>query len=461
MSVRGIPVNSNQRILFHFLCVLKGYSTLCEGIRVLCGERFLFALLLGIGFLCPTWAQEIKPIRIGIVTFLSGPGAGPMGMPARNAAELTFDALNAGALPSPHQAKGFGGTQIEMVLMDEAGSTSNVVTQFRNLVQGRNVDMVIGYISSGSCLAVAPTAEELKMLTVIFDCGTSRLFEDASYKYVFRTASHATMDSVAAARYIRERLPNATRIAGINQNYAWGQDSWRDFEASMKMLAPNVETVSSQMPKLFSSQYGSEISALLGAKPDVIHSSFWGGDLEAFILQAAPRNVFSRSPVVFTTGEAEMHKLQDKIPDGTIIGARGPHSVFAPDNDLNRWFRGAYEKRYAMPPAFTSYHMVQAILGTKAAYEKAKAAARGKDPNLDQIISAYQGLSFETPSGTTKMALANGHQGIQGTAYGMTKSVDGRLTIINVTRYAAEQVNPPEGVKSEDWIRSGFARLRD
>jgi len=420
----------------------------------------LTAFLWFAGLHC-AWSEENKPIRIGIVTFLSGPGAGPMGMPARNAAELTFDALNAGALPSPHHAKGFGGTPIEMVLMDEAGSTSNVVTQFRNLVQGRNVDMVIGYISSGSCLAVAPTAEELKMLTVIFDCGTSRLFEDASYKYVFRTASHATMDSVAAARYVRERLPNAMRIAGINQNYAWGQDSWRDFEASMKMLAPNVETVSSQMPKLFSSQYGSEISALLGAKPDVIHSSFWGGDLEAFILQAAPRNVFSRSPVVFTTGEAELHKLQDKIPDGTIIGARGPHSVFAPDNDLNRWFRGAYEKRYATPPAFTSYHMVQAILGTKAAYEKAKAAARGKDPNLDQIISAYQGLSFETPSGTTKMALGNGHQGIQDTAYGMTKSVDGRLTIINVTRYAAEQVNPPEGVKSEDWIRSGFARLRD
>jgi branched-chain amino acid transport system substrate-binding protein len=58
------------------------------------------------------------------------------------------------------------------------------------------------------------------------------------------------------------------------------------------------------------------------------------------------------------------------------------------------------------------------------------------------------------------MALGNGHQGIQGTAYGMTKLVGGRLTIVNVTRYAAEEVNPPEGVKSEDWIRSGFARAK-
>ena len=70
-------------------------------------------------------------------------------------------------------------------------------------------------------------------------------------------------------------------------------------------------------------------------------------------------------------------------------------------------------------------------------------------------MSAFEGLTFETPSGTTKMALGKGHQGIQGTAYGMSKSVQGKLTITNVKRYAAEEVNPPEGVKSEDWIRSG------
>ncbi len=425
------------------------------------GERFLGSMLIGLCSLLiaclPAQAQEAKAIRIGVVTFLSGPGAGPMGIPGRNAAELAFEALNAGAVPAPHGTKGFGGTPVEMVLMDEAGSTTSVVTQFRNLADGRNVDMVIGYISSGSCLAVAPVAEELRMLTVIFDCGTSRLFEDASYKYVFRTASHATMDSVAAAKYVRERFPNATRIAGINQNYSWGQDSWRDFEASMKKLLPSVQTATSQMPKLFSSQYGSEISALLGAQADIVHSSFWGGDLEAFILQAAPRNLFARSPLLFTTGEAEAYRLQKHIPDGTIIGARGPHGMFAPDNELNRWFRAAYEKRYGLPPPFTAYHMVQAILGTKAAYEKAKAAA-GKAPDQDQIIAAFQGLSFQTPSGTTKMALGKGHQGIQDAAYGMTRLVDGKLTVVNVSRYPAEQVNPPEGVRSEDWIRSGFAR---
>ena len=415
----------------------------------------LLAFLVGCS-IC-AWPQETRPLRVGIVTFLSGPGAGPFGIPARNAAELTFDALNAAAVPAPYQARGFGGDAIEMVQLDEAGSVTSVVTQYRNLVQ-RDVDIVVGYISSGSCLAVAPVAEELKKLTVFFDCGTPRVFEDSSYRYVFRTASHAAMDGIAAVKYVREMFPEAIRIAGINQNYAWGQDSWKDFETSMKVVLPGVQVTTSQMPKLFSGQYGAEISTLLGTRPDVIHSSLWGGDLEAFILQSAPRQVFKASRVVLTTGETLIHRPQVPVPDGTIIGARGPHSVFAPDNPLNRWFKSAYEARYGAGPPFSAYHMVQAILGTKAAYEKAKAGTKGRNPGLDEIAAAFEGLAFETPSGTTKMALGNGHQGIQGTAYGMTRMVAGKVTVTNVRSYPAEEVNPPEGVKSEDWIRSGFKR---
>jgi len=36
------------------------------------------------------------------------------------------------------------------------------VQELRNLYQRDNVDVVLGYIGSGDCLAVAPIAEELK-----------------------------------------------------------------------------------------------------------------------------------------------------------------------------------------------------------------------------------------------------------------------------------------------------------
>jgi branched-chain amino acid transport system substrate-binding protein len=405
-------------------------------------------------------AQDAPQVKIGFVTFLSGGAAGPFGVPARNAAELVVDGLNAGKVPAPYQTKGIAGAKIASVIIDEAGGPQTQVAEYRKLVQKEQVDLVIGYISSGDCLAIAPVAEELKKLTVFFDCGTPQIFEDAvtSPKYLFRTGPHATMDSVAAARYLLEVKPGIAKIAGINQNYAWGQDSWRDFAAAMQALKPGVQVVSEQFPKLYAGQYGSEISALLTAGADAVHSSFWGGDMEAFIFQGAARGLFGRTQVLLSPGETAMHRLGKQMPDGTILGGRGPHGDFAPKSELNDWFRKEYFDRYATWPTYPSYKMALAILGVKAAYEKAAAGAGGKVPDQEAVIKAFEGLTYDSPSGKVWMALSKGHQAIQDTAYALSKfdKENGRATLDKVKVYKAKCVNPPEGVKSLDWIKGGF-----
>src|SRR5215475_11546521 len=128
----------------------------------------LFVSWLGVA---PTQAQNAPAggtLKLGIVSFLTGPAAAPFGIPGRNGAEIMIEALNAGKAPAPFNKVGFGGSTIEARYIDETGSTANVVTEFRNLVQRDQVDAVVGYVSSGSCLAVTPVAEELKALTVFY-----------------------------------------------------------------------------------------------------------------------------------------------------------------------------------------------------------------------------------------------------------------------------------------------------
>ena len=406
--------------------------------------------------LAPGAVMAQESVKIGFVTFLSGPAAAPFGVPAKNAVEFVVEELNAGKGPAPYNKKGYGGASIETVIIDEAGSTTTQVTEFRNLVQRHNVDLIIGYVSSGNCLAIAPVAEELKKLTNFFDCGTPRIFEDGSYKYVFRTSPTATMDSVGAALYVRDVRPKLKAIAGINQNYAWGQDSWGDFEAAMKVLVPQVEVKTSQMPKLFAGQYNAEVSALLSANVDVIHSSFWDGDLEALILQAGPRGLMKKSITILTTGETAMHKLAAQIPDGTVLGARGPFGPYAPNNRYNAWLSKGYQAKFSAVPNYASYQMTQAILGVKLAWEKALDANGGKRPTNEQVGAALENMTFEGPGGTVRMANGNGHQAIMETVYGRTKYANGKMTLTNVKRYPAEKVNPPAGAKSADWIKGGF-----
>jgi len=155
----------------------------------------------------PTMAADEQKIKVGLVTFLSGGAAGPFGIPARNGAEMMIAAINSGKVPAPYNTKGVAGAMLETVLIDEAGNAQKQVTEYRKLIQKQKVDVVVGYISSGHCKAIAPVAEELGTLTLFFDCGTPQIFEDivTSPKYLFRTGGTATMDNVGAARYLVDR----------------------------------------------------------------------------------------------------------------------------------------------------------------------------------------------------------------------------------------------------------------
>jgi branched-chain amino acid transport system substrate-binding protein len=401
-------------------------------------------------------AQE--KLKVGIVAFYTGAAAGPFGIPSRNAAELIIAAINKGEMPAPYASKGVAGLEIEPVYVDEAGGTTKQVTEYRNMIQRQGVEAVVGYISSGSCLAVAPVAEELKTFTVLFDCGTPRIFEDSDYTYVFRTAAHATAESVGAARYVTEKFGDTVKIQGINQNYAWGQDSWRDFSTAFGVMKKDAEPLEPLWPKLFQGQYGAEISRLSVTPPQVLHSSLWGGDLESFILQAGARSLHKKTKMLLTTAETVMYRLGRRLPDGIIVGARGPYGVLAADSELNTWFRDAYKNRYNTPPTYPAYQMAQAILGLKIAYDNAAKETGGTKPTADQAAAGLRGKSYEAFGLEIKMALGKGQQAIHGSAYGISKwdGDKGEVTLTDIVSYPAECVNPPEGVKSIDWIKDGM-----
>ena len=117
-----------------------------------------------------------------------------------------------------------------------------------------------------------------------------------------------------APRFICWNAGEGKDYAGINQNYAWGQDSWTDFSAAMSVLKPDATITTSQMPKFGAGQYGAEISALLQSNSDVIHSSLWGGDLEAFMLQSMPRDLYKKSQLVLVAGEPYLQRLGTPFP---------------------------------------------------------------------------------------------------------------------------------------------------
>ena len=417
--------------------------------------RSVSSFLLGAALLATACGSGHRPseLKVALVDFTSGSPA-PFGIGATNAGRLVIEQINA--------TGGIGGVPVRALEMDEAGPVDQVVRSYRRLVLDEKVDAVIGYTSSANCLAVAPVAEELKTLTIIHVCGTFRLFEGKPLEYVVRAGSQGAADSVGAALYLVAVRPGLKTVAAINDDYVWGRDSWTMFEHTLKRLKPEVRVVATLWPRAFIGEYSAEIAALLAARPDAIFTSMWGVHLDIFIQQAQARGLFGKSLVVMPAGETALLTLGRAVPAGIAMSGRGRY-LYRPDPErdpLNRQFIADYAVRYGEIPVYPAYRMAQAIYGLKAAYEKAFRAKNGAWPSPEDVIKAFRGLTYRTPSGmVTTQSNQDSHQEV---VFGMTTArLDPRYgfpLLDRVRVFPPEWVNPPVGVRTLEWIDGGAWR---
>ena len=163
-----------------------------------------------------------------------------------------------------------------------------------------------------------------------------------------------------------------------------------DFVAAAGQLYPNAKLETDLLPKFGAGQYGTEISALLSQPAELTHSSLWGGDLQAFILQAGPRDLFKRTQVVLSAADHVLPGLGDKMPDGVILGARGAYGLMSQKSPLNDWFFKGYEAVNNVYPVQAAYRMTQAILGLKAADLRRRAGGQAQE--LLSVLDDGHGL---------------------------------------------------------------------
>jgi branched-chain amino acid transport system substrate-binding protein len=263
---------------------------------------------------------------------------------------------------------------------------------------------------------------------------------------------------VALARYLKAKNIKVDKFNMINQDYAWGQDSKKDFVLAMEQLYKGSKPDADLLPKFGAGQYGTEISALLTKPVDLLHSSLWGGDLQAFILQAGARGLFQKQVTVLSAADHVLPSLGEKMPNGVILGARGAYGLMSPTSPLNTWWFDLYQKANNVYPVQAPYRMAQALFGLKLAVEKAMAANGGKKPTPEQLAAALKGSSWDSPGGVIRMTLGDGNQAIQETAIGKTRWDAAKKMVVldDIMRFPAECVNPPANMKSEDWMKAGF-----
>jgi branched-chain amino acid transport system substrate-binding protein len=401
-------------------------------------------------FAFPAQAQDKpKELKIGIATFLSGP-ASVFGVPAKAAAEMIAEDLN--------KKGGIGGVPVSVSFIDEGAGGEALVSNYRRMVQDDKVDVTFAAISSGSCGQLAPLAEDLKMLNLMWDCGASSILEAKKYRYNFRSQANGTPEMLAVLVYLLKTKPDFKTIAVVNQDYAWGRESWEIFSTALKVMKPDVKVVAELFPKFGAPDFSTEISRLLALKPDVVLTTSWGGDLDTLVRQAGQRGLLQQSAFVLGIGESSMQRLGKDLPDGLIIGARGDHWFLHPEmkNDAAfKAFNEAFKAKTGSWPIYSVYHMQQAFAAYQGAVEKAIKANGGKWPSREQVIDAAEGLEFKG-WGRPVSLRPEDHQGLESQLVGVSKAAPGYdfKVLDDMMIFEPKSITTPAGQKSVDWLKT-------
>ncbi|HEY3067941.1 MAG TPA: ABC transporter substrate-binding protein [Methylomirabilota bacterium] len=392
----------------------------------------------------PAFAQS-PSVRIGVLAIKAGVAA-PVGESGLRGVQWATDRINA--------AGGILGRKIELVIEEES-NPKDTVERFRKLALQHKVDVISGGISTAVGLALGPVAEELKTLWLSWDATTQKGVEEAMPKvqYAFRSTDNeaeAVMASILAARRFKGKIAT---VAGINNDYSYGRDTWATFLAIMKKYDMNVTAVSELWPKLGTTDFTSHVATLQQAKPDLIFCSFWSGDAPILLKQAHAVGMTGTTKFVMTTAGGVHESLKKAFtPEGMILGYNCMYFENPNASALLKQFVREHHEKYKEWPNYESDHAYFTIVAYKAAVEKAAKAAGGKWPTPEQVIGALEGIEVESLSGSRRyredhIMEATFFQGLS-----THKNKFDFVTIDPVEAMSTKQIQKPTGVGLYDWI---------
>ena len=336
---------------------------------------------------------QTGPIRIGVVTPLSGTYAG-IGQQVKWGLDLAAAQINA--------AGGVMGRKLELLYEDEEANPAVATQKAEKLFQVSKVDFLTGTVNSGSTLAVGQVAERNNKLIATTVSFADSITADKCSPNVFRVNARAGMQSAALADWMAKEKPNAN-VFYLGPDYEMGRSTVAAFKAAAE--AKGAKTVGEVFAPLDNKDYSPFFGQLRSSKPAVIYTSVAGNDTVRLFTQMAEFGVNRNVQLVGASGTVTSQNLAaiGKAADGFVTGVGYSPNI---DSTENRKFVAEFEAAAKTKPDLYGADSYGVLFFYKAAVEKAKSV------ETDKLRDAMRGLQWATPQGL-KTLRAGDHQAMQ------------------------------------------------
>jgi branched-chain amino acid transport system substrate-binding protein len=342
---------------------------------------------------CATAISQTGPIKIGVVTPLSGTYAG-IGQQVKWGLDLAAAQINA--------AGGVMGRKLELIYEDEEANPAVAVQKAEKLLQVSKVDFLTGTVNSGSTLAVGQVAERNGRLIATTVSFADSITGDKCSPNVFRVNARAGMQSAALADWMAQTKPNAN-VFYLGPDYEMGRSTVAAFKAAAE--AKGAKSVGEVFAPLDNKDYSPFFGQMRAARPTVIYTSVAGNDTVRLFSQMAEFGLNRNVQVVGASGTVTSQNLPaiGKAGDGFVTGVGYSPNLDTPEN---KKFVAEFEAANKAKPDLYGADSYGVLFLYKTAVEKAKTT------DTDKVREAIRGLQWATPQGV-KTIRAGDHQAMQ------------------------------------------------
>lgn len=339
------------------------------------------------------FAQAGAPIKIGVVTPLSGTYAG-IGQQVKWGLDLAAAQINAGG--------GVMGRKLELIYEDEEANPAVATQKAEKLFQVNKVDFLTGTVNSGSTLAVGQVAERNNRLIATTVSFADSITADKCSPNVFRVNARAGMQSAALADWLATTQKDAS-VFYLGPDYEMGRSTVAAFRSAAE--AKGAKTAGEVFAPLDNKDYSPYFGQIRGARPTVIYTSVAGNDTVRLFTQMAEFGVNRNVQVVGASGTVTGQNLAaiGKAADGFVTGVGYSTSIPTPENQK---FVADFTAANKAAPDLYGADSYGVLFAYKAAVEKAGST------DTDAVRTALRGLQWATPQGV-KTIRAGDHQAMQ------------------------------------------------
>ncbi|EIM71841.1 Leu/Ile/Val-binding protein-like protein [Nitratireductor aquibiodomus RA22] len=314
-----------------------------------------------------------EPIKIGMITTLSGGGAG-LGIDARDGFMLAIEQS--------------GNKEIDVVVEDDAQKPELAVQIADKMIQSDKVDLMTGIIWSNLAMAVVPSATAQDVIYLSVNAGPSALAGAGCSPSYFNVAYqndnfHEAMGEAANKDYKKTFI--------MAPNYPAGKDSLTGFKRFYKgELAGEVYT------KLGQTDYAAEIAQIRASGADSVFIFLPGGMGIAFTKQ------YAQSGVGLPLLGPAFSFSQDVLPaiGDAALGVKNTASwAYDLDNEANKAFVEGFREAYGRLPsvyaaqAYDTANLILSAAGKASVKDKEAFRAALKEADFSSVRGKF---SFNT-----------------------------------------------------------------